>query len=143
MTAYPIGIVGESFANDDGSSRQSEIARCALGEAVSLVRDPQNRYDANCVKVVSSRGVQIGNISRDDAWICERLDREAFLDARIFDIGKGAKGALGAVLCVRTSQDDQWLEDETTKPPASAGCSLAFIAVCTSTLATVLGMSAR
>ena len=99
MGAYPIGVVGESFTNDDGSSRQTEIGRCQAGELVSLERDPANKYDANCVKVVSSRGIQIGNISRDDDWICERLDRGGYLEARILSVAKGTAGKRGVVLC--------------------------------------------
>jgi len=122
--AYPIGIVGESFDNDDGSSRQSEIRRCSPEEPVVLERDPHNKYDSNCVKVVSARGVQIGNISRGDAWICERLDRSAFLDARIFSIGQGQRGMLGVVLCVRTGEDEPWLDGEQANASAPPGCSL-------------------
>lgn len=111
MGAYPIGIVGESFHNDDGSSRQTEIARCRPGEPVKLEREPTNKYDANCVKVISTRGVQIGNISRDDAWICERLDKGGFVDARILSIGLSKHAKAAVVLCVRTIEDDEWLPD--------------------------------
>jgi len=108
MGTYPIGIVGESFDNDDGSSRQAEIARCRAGEPVTLEREPTNSYDANCVKVLSARGAQIGNISRDDGWICERMDKGAFVDARILSIGEGNRGKRGVVLCLRTDEDDKW-----------------------------------
>jgi hypothetical protein len=106
MGAYPLGIVGESFENDDGRSRQAEIARCRAGESVNLEREPENKYDPNCVKVISARGVQIGNISRDNDWICERIDRGGFIDARILKIGKGKRG-YGVVLCVRTNENDE------------------------------------
>ena len=111
MGAYPIGIVGESFDNEDGGSRQSEIARCEIGEQVQLERDPANKYDKNCVRVLSARGVQIGNISRDDGWICERMDKGGFVDARVLSIGKGKRG-MGVVLCLRTDANDDWLDDQ-------------------------------
>ena len=141
MTSYPVGVVGESFTNEDGTSRQEEIARCRLGEPVTLERDPQNKHDANCVKVVSSRGVQIGNISRDDSWICERLDRGAFLDARIMRIGQVSKGKSGVVLCVRSRQQDEWLE-EAGDPPiggSSTGCSFMLFAVFAAPAAATIG----
>jgi hypothetical protein len=127
MSSYPIGIVGESFDNDDGTSRQREIARCSVGEPISLERDPLNKYDSNCIKVVSARGIQIGNIGRDDSWICERLDRGAFIDARIMSVAQGAGGKLGAVICVRTSYDDQWLEDRRPNAAQPSGCSLVLL----------------
>lgn len=133
MGAYPIGIVGESFENEDGSSRQAEIKRCSPGEPVTLERDPQNKYDPNCVRVISVRGIQIGNISREDDWICERLDRGGFVDARVLRVGKGAKGKFGVVICVRTAEDDHWVEDEaysaTSKAEGSTGCSVVFLAL--------------
>lgn len=129
MSSYPIGVVGESFDNEDGTSRQTEIRRCSAAEPVTLQRDPDNRYDSNCVRVVSARGVQIGNISRDDSWICERLDRGGFVDARVLSVRKGAGGKLGVVLCVRTGDEDEWLEDERSKPAAASGCSLLLLGI--------------
>ncbi|HEY1605588.1 MAG TPA: HIRAN domain-containing protein [Allosphingosinicella sp.] len=99
---YPIGVVGESFRNEDGSERQEEIARCRAGETVELLRDPENRFDANCVRVVSERGVQIGNISRDDYWIAERIDRGASVRAEIMSICTNVRGLFGVVLDVST-----------------------------------------
>ena len=141
MTSYPIGIVGESFPNEDGSSRQDEIARCRPGEPVTLERDPQNKHDANCVNVVSARGVQIGNISRDDSWICERLDRGAFLDARIMRVGQSGKGKSGVVICVRSGEEDEWLE-EAGDPPSggsTTGCSVMLFAISVPPAATTIG----
>jgi hypothetical protein len=129
MGSYPIGIVGESFDNDDGSSRQAEIRRCSAGEPVTLQRDPQNRYDRNCVNVVSARGVQIGNISRDDSWIAERLDGGGFVDARILSVRDGSHGKLGVVLCVRTNAQDEWLEDQREAAARATGCSFLVFAL--------------
>jgi len=130
MAVYSIGIVGESFDNDDGSSRQEEIGRCRAGEPVDLVREPDNPHDPNCVKVLSLRGVQIGNIGRDHPWIAERLDRGAFLDARIQRVVTGGRGMKGVVIAVRTGPRDDWdeVEEEEERSPgaglAAAGESL-------------------
>ncbi|HEY8593278.1 MAG TPA: HIRAN domain-containing protein [Sphingomicrobium sp.] len=106
MGTYPIGIVGESFNNEDGSSRQAELARCKDGESVRLVRDPENSHDANCVKVVSKRGVQIGNISRSDDWIASRMDSGKPITAKILSVGTGERNLLGAVIEVSTEDGD-------------------------------------
>lgn len=104
MSHYPIGVAGESFANDDGTDRQAEIGRCRVLERVKLVREPSNPYDSNCIRVVSARGVQIGNISRQAAeWMAERLDRGGHLLARIHAI-RGEK-MLGVVLLVTTEAE--------------------------------------
>lgn len=118
MGVYFINVVGESFANNDGSSRQREIARCLAGETVSLEREPDNPYDSNCVKVVSPRGVQIGNIGRGDAWICERIDAGRPIRAHIDSIGTGEAGWAGVVLRVIT-ETERHPETPAPPPPAS------------------------
>lgn len=106
MPVYPIPVVGESFDNEDGTSRQAEIARCIVLERVKLIREPDNPYDANCVRVVSPRGVQIGNVSRRvAAWMAERLDRGGRLIARIHAINSGPKQMRGVVLLVTTEAE--------------------------------------
>jgi len=105
-------VAGESFANADGSSRQAEIARCQVGEAVTLEREPDNPHDENCVQVFSARGVQIGNLAREAAWIAQRLDLDQDVETRIARI-LGDRGRLGVVLQVKTD-DGPWepLEDD-------------------------------
>lgn len=98
MRTYPAAVAGESFANKDGSDRQAEIGRCHEGERVFLEREPDNPYDSNCVKVISIRGVQIGNIARAAAWIGERLDRDEHVEAKIARLASGPDGKRGVVL---------------------------------------------
>lgn len=112
MGVYSLGIVGESFDNDDGGSRQAEIKRCSADEPVTLERDPDNAYEKDCVRVLSARGVQIGNISREHPWICERIDGGRFVEARIGKVRRGAKGLAGVVIQVRTSAADAWEDAE-------------------------------
>lgn len=59
-------MVGVSYDNDDGTSRQAIIRWCQEGEKIKLVRDPSNRYDPDAVKVCRITGEQIGFLSRDD-----------------------------------------------------------------------------
>ena len=67
---------GEWFDNEDGSSRQVELARCEVGEPVMLVREPENPHDHLAVAIVTMRGVRVGYLRRDRAaWIAPKVDR--------------------------------------------------------------------
>src|SRR6185369_15492264 len=70
QTAAParveLTVHGEAQANADGSSRQAIIAKLKVGDAVHLVRERDNEFDANAVRV-ESRGGTIGYIARDEA----------------------------------------------------------------------------
>lgn len=61
---YLVTLSGESFDNEDGSSRQAEIARCYRGDSVQLVPEPSNPHDSGAVAALSSRGIKIGYVSR-------------------------------------------------------------------------------
>ncbi|MFC3430689.1 MULTISPECIES: HIRAN domain-containing protein [Sphingobium] len=97
---YTVGIVGESHKNSDGSSRQSEIRRCRVGEPVKLVAEPHNPYDSLAIAVLSRRGICIGYISRDhNGWIGEKLADQAIASACIGmivggELGKPSRGVL-------------------------------------------------
>jgi hypothetical protein len=107
MGRYTIHVAGESFRNLDGSSRQEELARCRVGEMAVLERDPYNPHDSNCIKVVSARGVQVGNVGRENAeWIAARMDKGGDVSATIESVGVGDTGLLGAVLSVSTEAQD-------------------------------------
>jgi hypothetical protein len=51
-----IAVHGEAQRNSDGTSRQDIIARLKEGEYVSLIREPENQYDRNAVRVDSTLG---------------------------------------------------------------------------------------
>ena len=66
---FEMGIVGESYYGleikriaGDRLKRGEEVVFTA-----SLVRDPENQYDANAVAVIGSFGKKIGHLSRDYA----------------------------------------------------------------------------
>lgn len=101
MRRYDVDVVGESFQNEDGSSRQEELARLRVGDEVTLERDHHNPYDANCVRVLSARGIQIGNAGREQAkWLSKRIAEGKRVEARIASIGESSSGLLGATLKV-------------------------------------------
>ncbi len=72
-------LVGESFDNHDGTSRQEEIALCRVGEPVSLRWDKENALDPAAVAVHSVRGIQIGFLARGD----NREALEVFAEERL------------------------------------------------------------
>lgn len=108
MAIYPIPLSGESFKNDDGSSRQSELKRCQPGELVKLERQPDNPHDSNAIFVRSSRGVGIGFIGKDyNSWIAERMDKETGVSARIKSLSpSGPRKLIGCVLTLATDGED-------------------------------------
>ena len=64
-------VVGVTFEN-----RQAVVALLTEGERVSLIRDPDNPFDSNAVKVVRWDRQQIGFLDRELAKImAPRMDR--------------------------------------------------------------------
>lgn len=64
---YVTEVVGESFQNDDGTSRQSILQRCSRGMEIDFLWEKGNRYDkwAVRVSVITRRGhEQVGYLPR-------------------------------------------------------------------------------
>lgn len=73
---FSVPACGEWFDNEDGTSRQTELAECRTGEQVELVREPDNPHDPAAVAIFSRRGIRIGYLRRDRAvWIGSKIDR--------------------------------------------------------------------
>ena len=62
---FLVGVRGESFVNEDGTSRQDLIRQLRPGAAVELVADPTNPHDRWAVKVQAESGHQIGWLPSD------------------------------------------------------------------------------
>ncbi len=85
------GVVHE---NDDGTSRQVAIGRCVVGEEVVLIRDPENPYDRNAVRVYRLHGNQIGylpavvagNLGSFESNVAARMDQGIEFSAKIIEI---------------------------------------------------------
>lgn len=60
-------VVGVTYRNDDGSSRQDAIQDCWPGDRLALRHEPRNRYDPNAVQVCAENGAQLGFIRADIA----------------------------------------------------------------------------
>lgn len=59
-------VVGESRTNPDGKRRQDVLCDVEPGEEIQLLREPDNSYDSNAVRVVVGNDT-VGYLSRDDA----------------------------------------------------------------------------
>lgn len=106
--------VGERFENEDGSSRQDELRRCARGEVVRLVREPDNPYDRMAVAIRSARGVKVGYLGRDRAvWIGSKIDRGYDVRAIVERIRGGHLPGerLGIVVRINLEGDDPDLDE--------------------------------
>lgn len=73
---FRLPACGERYDNEDGTSRQAELARCEPGDLIELVREPDHPHDPRAVAVFSARGIRVGYLSRDRAvWIGSKIDR--------------------------------------------------------------------
>jgi HIRAN domain len=97
-----LNIVGESFTNSDGTSRQVEIKRCREGEPVTLQPEPDNEYSDKAIAVFSCRNVQLGYIGAEHCeWIARLIQNPQF-EAEIEWITGGERGkpSRGIVLSI-------------------------------------------
>lgn len=67
---YQVKVAGITFKNDDGSSRTDIAFSCRSGQKLVLVRDPENTYDKNAVKIMTENNLQLGHL---DAWNAKEL----------------------------------------------------------------------
>jgi HIRAN domain len=58
---------GVSFENEDHVQRQEIIARCRVGDRLTLKPEPGNRFDPHAVAVLTAAGEQIGYLKRERA----------------------------------------------------------------------------
>ena len=95
-------VVGVTYDNEDGTSRQSILASCRAGEHLRLEHRPVEQ-DQNAVAVLRCNGEQLGYLSRELAEdISVYLDAGARIDATITEItgGEKAKDRLGCNLAL-------------------------------------------
>lgn len=91
-------IVGVSFKNPDGSSRQEKVALLQKGDTLALVREPKNKYDKNAIAVrLTARGRQLGYLSREVAQhFADAVDKKTKLTAKVVSTGQAPNGNWGA-----------------------------------------------
>lgn len=79
-------VVGVTFSNEDGTSRQAIIRAMTKDAPVVLEREPHNMYDANAIAVKSIDG-QVGYIGRGHAALLASLmDNGRKFKARVDDV---------------------------------------------------------
>lgn len=91
--SFKTKVVGVTFNNPDGSSRQKIISECKAGEELVLRRDYNNFHDEYAIAVLRKTGEQVGFIARDVAFrhegmndLTPHLDQGGELKAHIVDI---------------------------------------------------------
>lgn len=65
-------VVGVTFGNEDGTSRQEIISNMTKNAPIILKREPDNKFDTNAIAVYSIDG-QVGYIGREYAKILAPL----------------------------------------------------------------------
>lgn len=96
-------IVGESFNNPNGSSRQELIASAQIGTAVFLVPEPDNPHDTEAVRVFLDKGggatALIGYLPRDAGALKDEVSR-GHVAAWLASVRRAGDGKWGAALYV-------------------------------------------
>lgn len=81
MTKYK--VVGSSFPNEDGTSRQEIISHLTKASKITLVREPKNIYDKNAIAVYAN-GKQVGYLSSGYAAdFAPKIDGGSWFDVSV------------------------------------------------------------
>ena len=59
-------VAGEGQKNEDGTPRQEIISGCEPGDTVELIREPENPYDENAIRI-DYKHETVGYINKQDA----------------------------------------------------------------------------
>ena len=66
-----LAVVGLDYPNNDKSNRRFEMLLCKRGEPVRLLLEPKNQADERAIAVLSTRGVQLGYLTAERAWLIQ------------------------------------------------------------------------
>lgn len=86
-----VEVSGESYKNDDGTSRQDIISMLKSGDPVHFVHDFNNKFDSGAVAVFTIYG-QIGYVGKNDGSkksILKRLKSRLPIHASVLNIVGG------------------------------------------------------
>lgn len=82
-----INVVGIQYENKDGSSRKKYLLKLTNSDTIKLIREPDNPYDQNAIKLVYGDNFQIGYIPMDKSKIiAPYLDQEYEYNVESFQI---------------------------------------------------------
>jgi len=93
--------------------RQRIVARCSVGERLTLVRDPDNRFDKGAIKIMRLNGEQLGyvpaHVSRggDPSGLAFQMDRGDSFQCRISSLTGGDGLNLGVNIEVTEYGEDE------------------------------------
>jgi hypothetical protein len=87
-------IAGVTKQNPDGTERQALVKTLSRGEAVRLVREPNNPYDKYAVAVFRTSGEQLGYIPAGDRRLADHIDMGGHVSAKVVRT-VGGSGFLG------------------------------------------------
>ena len=95
-------LVGVSFNNADGSSRQSAIRRLTVCEELVLYPDIRNEFDKDAILVCSRQsGVGVGHLERRQAGQVSRSLRKGFeWHCYVRRVLSGEGPRIGVVVCL-------------------------------------------
>lgn len=86
-------VVGVTFTNEDTGEKRSDIIKELIGVDknninVKLIREPENKYDINAIKVLAN-DKQIGYIGKEYAQIiAPKMDEYEEFNATVKEIGE-------------------------------------------------------
>ncbi len=95
--AFSVPVVGVTYSNEDGTSRQELLSRRQRGEAVLLRREPHNPHDRWAVAIHTATGEKLGYVPAGDWRLAEHIDRGGEIAARIVK-RYGGPGLLGRLV---------------------------------------------
>jgi hypothetical protein len=87
-------IAGVTKQNTDGTDRQALIKALRRGEAVRLVREPNNPYDKYAIAVFRISGERLGYRPAGDRRLADHIDMGGHVSAKVVKI-VGGPGILG------------------------------------------------
>ncbi|GEM_PF-2121909 len=117
FSEFSIKLVGVSFDNEDGTSRQDILRECKKYENVFLTREYDNQHDKYAISVGLEDGNIIGYIPKGDIRLARHIDQgfgtESWISKligkpnvvqRLFGLGNGKK--IGCVIMIRKLSSD-------------------------------------
>lgn len=97
MNAIYTKIAGVSF-----NGRQAYLKNLSIGDPLVLVREPDNNYDENAIKVTTIGGVQLGYIKAKLAeGIAPLMDKGSKFICKVLELTGGEDKNLGCNIIIR------------------------------------------
>jgi hypothetical protein len=88
LKIFHLTVTGTKFKNADGTDRHDHIKNCNVGQVLTLIRDPDNKYDKNAIEVwTTDDRLQLGFIKEKYATdVAPLLDKGYQYDCKVEEI---------------------------------------------------------